>query len=227
MAESAVWIRSHADRRCLRLHDAPCLCRATVSPDFEEASRLTWAPSIIYSGLGSKQSNREDRVFLSQGSMTSAWHANAAGPSTIAIGAVERLVWFYTHERPQRIHRERGLLNVDLCESSGTAAEAVYRITPVFKRQPRQLDTLNHRPPGGAPGSPLQVTNYELRFEARASALQRPYDCFFACSENAAPWGSMALTTQSPPGTSIGPLRIVPPLALMRSTALVMSGTRK
>jgi hypothetical protein len=53
------------------------------------------------------------------------------------------------------------------------------------------------------------------------------YCAFFACSANAAPCGSIAFTTQSPPGTSIGPLRILPPLALMRSVAALMSGTRK
>src|SRR5918994_5505740 len=52
------------------------------------------------------------------------------------------------------------------------------------------------------------------------------YCAFLACSENAAPCGSMAFTIQSPPGTSMGPLRICPPFALMRSIADVMSGTR-
>ena len=50
---------------------------------------------------------------------------------------------------------------------------------------------------------------------------------FLACSENDAPCGSIALRIQSPPGTSIGPLSIVPPFALTRSTAALMSGTRK
>ena len=50
---------------------------------------------------------------------------------------------------------------------------------------------------------------------------------FLAWSENAAPCGSLAVTTQSPPGTSIGPFRISPPLALIRSTAALMSGTLK
>ena len=61
----------------------------------------------------------------------------------------------------------------------------------------------------------------------RYSVVNQIGQAFFACSENAAPCGSMALTTQSPPGTSIGPLRILPPLALMRSTAALISGTRK
>ncbi len=53
------------------------------------------------------------------------------------------------------------------------------------------------------------------------------YGAFLACSANAAPCGSNPFTIQSPPGTSIGPLRIWPPFAVMRSTADVMSGTRK
>ena len=43
----------------------------------------------------------------------------------------------------------------------------------------------------------------------------------------AAPCGSIALSTRSPSGTSIGPLRILPPAALMRSTAASTLGTRK
>ena len=50
---------------------------------------------------------------------------------------------------------------------------------------------------------------------------------FFECSPKAAPCGSIAFTTRSPSGTSIGPLRIFPPPALMRSTAASTSGTRK
>ena len=53
------------------------------------------------------------------------------------------------------------------------------------------------------------------------------YDAFLACNENAAPWGSTAFTTQSPPGTSVGPLTILPPFFLTRSTAALISGTRK
>jgi hypothetical protein len=53
------------------------------------------------------------------------------------------------------------------------------------------------------------------------------YCAFFACSENIAPCGSVAFTIQSPPGTSIGPLRICPPFALTRSTAALMSETLK
>ena len=67
-------------------------------------------------------------------------------------------------------------------------------------------------------------------------ATERRYDDIVAiikdalsqrCRPNAAPCGSAAFTTQSPPGTSIGPLRIWPPLALIRSTAAWTSATRK
>ena len=67
------------------------------------------------------------------------------------------------------------------------------------------------------------------RFERRSADGGRRTNsyAFLACSENAAPCGSIAFTIQSPPGTSIGPLRIWPPLALTRSTAALMSSTRK
>src|SRR5262245_3941050 len=66
-------------------------------------------------------------------------------------------------------------------------------------------------------------------FRGTPQGLQLPadYSAVLACNENAAPWGSIAFTTQSPPGTSIGPLRILPPFALIRSVAALMSGTRK
>jgi hypothetical protein len=46
------------------------------------------------------------------------------------------------------------------------------------------------------------------------------------CTANAAPCGSMPIVIQSPPGTSIGPWRIVPPADLIVSAAFFASGTR-
>ena len=67
----------------------------------------------------------------------------------------------------------------------------------------------------------------EVLVTGQRREVEACYCAFLAWSENAAPCGSMAFTIQSPPGTSIGPLRICPPFALMRSVAAVMSGTRK
>src|SRR4030095_14241855 len=61
----------------------------------------------------------------------------------------------------------------------------------------------------------------------RAPPRCATYDALRAWSPKAAPCGSAAVTTRSPPGTSIGPLRIFPPFAWIRSAAASTSGTRK
>jgi hypothetical protein len=74
---------------------------------------------------------------------------------------------------------------------------------------------------------PLHSIGAACRGQAQCREVEARYGALLAWSENAAPCGSMAFTIQSPPGTSMGPLRICPPFALMRSIAAVMSGTRK
>src|SRR5262245_30054602 len=53
------------------------------------------------------------------------------------------------------------------------------------------------------------------------------YLAFLECRPKAAPCGSIALSTRSPSGTSIGPLRIFPPAVFTREAAASTSGTRK
>jgi hypothetical protein len=48
---------------------------------------------------------------------------------------------------------------------------------------------------------------------------------FSECTENIAPWGSMPCAIQSPPGTSIGPFTILPPLACAVAADAFASGT--
>lgn len=45
------------------------------------------------------------------------------------------------------------------------------------------------------------------------------------CTANIAPWGSMHWAMRSPPGTSIGPLRTLPPSRDTAAAALSASGT--
>jgi hypothetical protein len=53
----------------------------------------------------------------------------------------------------------------------------------------------------------------------------RPYPCGCECTANIAPCGSMPCATQLPPGTSIGPLMIVAPLAFATSAVALASFT--
>ena len=75
-----------------------------------------------------------------------------------------------------------------------------------------------HRTPGRSVVPHASQNTPTRRFPPEDEARDQP--AFFSCSENAAPCGSRQLTMRSPPGTSIGPLRIFPPPALTRRPRL-------
>src|SRR5688500_15304549 len=49
---------------------------------------------------------------------------------------------------------------------------------------------------------------------------------FVECTPRTAPWGSISTATRSSPGTSIGPIRTLPPFAVARSAAASALSTR-
>ena len=165
----------------------------------------------------------------------------------ITVRDVSTAVSFYDRLLP--------LLGFDLRNRSDAAIEAHEKRVVSYEHprlgfaitSPRRAfagEAINRRKPGALhhlafrAESRADVDRLHVELKAVGATIVSPpreypeytpagYYAFLACREKPAPCGSWAFTTQSPPGTSIGPLRIFPPFFLIRSTAALMSGTRK